>query len=95
MLQDIGHELCLTHRFKPGDIQYLNNHILYHARTAYEDAPDGGGKRLLYRMWLSMPNSRPLPESHAVLFGDTAPGALRGGIRQTDGSNVPGGMASA
>lgn len=95
MLQDIGHELCLTHRFEPGDIQYLNNHILYHARTAYEDAPfdasfePGHGKRLLYRMWLSVPNSRPLPPGHAVLFGDTAPGALRGGIRQADGSNVP------
>ena len=95
LLQDLGHELCMTHRFEPGDIQYLNNHILYHARTAYEDAPEpstakpGQGKRLLYRMWLSMPNSRPLPESHAVLFGDTASGALRGGIRQPDGSNLP------
>ena len=99
LLQDLGHELCLTHRFEPGDIQYLNNHVLYHARTAYEDATvdgsslPGHGKRLLYRMWLSMPNSRPLPASHAVLFGDTGPGALRGGIRQADGSNVPAGSA--
>ena len=98
LLHELGHEFCLTHRFRPGDIQYLNNHILYHGRTAYEDgAADGeggggGGKRLLYRTWISMANSRPLPTSHAVLFGDTGAGSLRGGIRQPDGSNVPVGV---
>lgn len=87
LLHELGHELCLTHRFQPGDIQYLNNHILYHGRTAYEDG--SGGRRLLYRTWISMANSRPLPASHAVLFGDIAAGAVRGGIRQPDGSNGP------
>jgi hypothetical protein len=38
--------------------------------------------RLLYRLWLSMPNSRPLPSGHEVLWGSIAPGALRGGIGQ-------------
>jgi hypothetical protein len=91
LLHELGHELCLTHRFQPGDIQYLNNHILYHGRTAYEDAAGGsdGGKRMLYRTWISMANSRPLPASHAVLFGNTAADSLRGGIRQPDGHNAP------
>ncbi len=89
MLAALGHELGITHRFEPGDIQYLNNHILYHGRTAYEDGPEGAGRRLLYRIWISMANSRPLPASHSVLFGDTAAGAVRGGIRQPDGSNRP------
>ena len=90
LLHELGHELCLTHRFQPGDIQYLNNHILYHGRTAYEDNANApNGSRLLYRTWISMTNSRPLPSSHAVLFGDTEAGSLRGGIRQPDGSNVP------
>jgi hypothetical protein len=88
LLHELGHELCLTHRFQPGDIQYLNNHILYHGRTAYEDGADGG-RRLLYRIWISMANSRPLPASHAVLFGETGAGQVRGGIRQPDGSNAP------
>lgn len=87
LLAELGHELGLTHAFQPGDIQYLNNHILYHGRTAYEDG--GAGRRLLYRVWISMANSRPLPASHAVLFGATGAGELRGGIRQPDGSNVP------
>ncbi len=91
LLHELGHELCLTHRFQPGDIQYLNNHILYHGRTAYEDGA-GSGKRLLYRTWISMANSRPLPEGHAVLFGDIGAGQVRGGIRQADGSNVPMGV---
>ncbi len=89
MLAALGHELGITHRFQPGDIQYLNNHILYHGRTAYEDGPEGAGHRLLYRVWISMANSRPLPASHSVLFGDTAAGAVRGGIRQPDGTIRP------
>ncbi|MFQ5566045.1 MAG: TauD/TfdA family dioxygenase [Paracoccaceae bacterium] len=90
LLHALGHELCLTHRFRPGDIQYLNNHVLYHGRTAYEDGT--GGRRLLYRIWISMPNSRPLPAGHAVLFVETGAGAVRGGIRQPDGRNVPVGV---
>ena len=90
LLHELGFELCLTHRFQPGDIQYLNNHILYHGRPAYKDG--AGGKRLLYRLWISMANSRPLPAGHAVLFGDTGAGGVRGGIRQPDGSNVAAGV---
>ena len=31
----------------------------------------------------------PLPKGHAVLFGATEAGALRGGIRQPDGGAIP------
>jgi hypothetical protein len=77
---DIGFETMQ----QPGEIQLLNNHVVFHARTAYEDGPETRGqparRRLLHRLWLSMPNSRPLPDSFEVLFRDTRPGALRGGI---------------
>ncbi len=89
LLQALGDELSLVHGFEPGDIQYLNNHVLYHARAAYEDTPGPGDKRLLYRVWIAMPNSRALPVGHGVLFGATEAGAVRGGIRQADGSNRP------
>ncbi len=85
LLAEIGDELCLEMVFEPGDMQFLNNHVIYHARTPYEDAPDAA--RLLYRIWLSVPNSRPLSESFAVLFGNVEAGALRGGIEQAP---VPG-----
>ncbi len=89
LLQALGDELGLCHRFEAGDIQYLNNHVLFHARAAYRDDPGAAARRLLYRLWLSMPNSRALPAGHEVLFGATAAGALRGGIAQPGGDRHP------
>ena len=69
---------------QPGDIQLLNNHVLYHARDPYEDAAVSGQGRLLYRLWLAMPNSRALSEGFEVLFGTIEPGVVRGGIWPPD-----------
>ena len=80
LLAEVANELCFEMTLQPGDIQLLNNHVIYHARDPYVDNAATGNKRLLLRLWLSMPNSRPLPESYEVLFGPTAPGVLRGGI---------------
>lgn len=80
LLADLAAELCLEMTLEPGDMQFLNNHVIYHARTNYQDHDEPDRKRLLLRLWLAMPNSRALPASYQVLFGSTAPGALRGGI---------------
>ena len=48
----------ITYEFKPGDLQLLNNHTCFHARTAFEDYPERERRRHLLRMWLSVPNSR-------------------------------------
>jgi Taurine catabolism dioxygenase TauD, TfdA family len=82
LLADVAEELCFEMELRPGDIQLLNNHVTYHARTAFEDDPAAGRDRLLFRLWLSMPNSRTLPPGFEVLWGNTAPGAPRGGIAQ-------------
>lgn len=82
MLMAVAGELSFEMTLEPGDIQLLNNHVIYHGRTPFTDAPESGRKRLLYRLWLAIPNSRPLPEDQAVLWGSVAPGALRGGIGQ-------------
>jgi hypothetical protein len=85
LLHEVGEELCVQAHFEPGDVQFLNNHVVYHARSAYEDDEAGPGEdrgRLLLRLWLSMPNSRPLPKGHEVLWGAIEAGALRGGIAQ-------------
>src|SRR6185436_2391189 len=82
LLMSLADELAFAMRFEPGDMQLVNNHVIYHARTAFEDDPGRGLVRLLYRLWLSMPNSRPLPSGHEVLWGSIEPGALRGGIGQ-------------
>jgi hypothetical protein len=75
-------ELCLTMELEPGDWQLLNNHVIYHGRTHYEDADGVDQDRLLLRLWLAAPNSRPLPPSYLPIWGTTAPGVPRGGIAQ-------------
>ena len=82
LLASLADELAFDMRLEPGDLQFLNNHVVYHARTAFTDDADTGDVRLLYRLWLAMPNSRPLPRGHEVLWGTIEPGALRGGIGQ-------------
>ena len=83
LLSDLADELSLEMSFAPGDIQFVNNHVIYHARTAFEDNAEAERDRLLLRLWMAMPNSRALPAGHEVLWGDIAAGALRGGIGQT------------
>ncbi|MGF1593980.1 MAG: TauD/TfdA family dioxygenase [Kiloniellaceae bacterium] len=82
MLMDVAEEESFEMRFAPGDIQLLNNHVVYHGRTAFKDDAGTGQDRLLLRLWLSMPNSRALPEDHAVLWGDVGAGRPHGGIAQ-------------
>ena len=82
---EVCEELCYAMDIRAGDLQLLNNHVVYHARTTYEDDPAPGRDRFLMRLWLSMPNSRALPEGHEALWGSIEPGALRGGIAQAVG----------
>lgn len=75
-------DASLHYRFRqrPGDFFFVNNFTNFHSRSAFEDHEDPARKRLLLRIWLSVPNSRPLPASFAGSFGRTEAGALRGGI---------------
>jgi hypothetical protein len=84
MLMALAEELAFDMTLEPGDMQFLNNHVVYHARTAFTDGAEERRHRLLYRLWLSVPNSRALPEGHEVLWGTIAAGALRGGIGQME-----------
>lgn len=43
-----------------GDIQLLNNHMVFHARSKYQDYKDPKKKRLQLRLWLSLANGREL-----------------------------------
>jgi len=82
LLTEVADEFCLSMRLEPGDMQFLNSHITYHARDEFSDDPASGDIRNLIRVWLSMPNSRRLPDDHQILWRDVAAGALRGGIGQ-------------
>jgi Taurine catabolism dioxygenase TauD, TfdA family len=72
-------ELRLDMDFMPGDIQFLHNHTILHARSAYEDWPEIERKRHLLRLWLAPPGARPLPPVFAECYGDLTIGD-RGGI---------------
>ncbi len=77
-----------TMMFQPGDIQFLNNHVCLHSRTAFEDHEDEDRRRHLLRMWLSVPNSRALSPSLATIFQDQRAGAVRGGFPSRTGQIV-------
>jgi hypothetical protein len=46
--------LVLAMDFEPGDVQWISNHTVLHARSAYQDGPDPAHKRHLLRLWLSL-----------------------------------------
>jgi hypothetical protein len=89
LLAEIAEATCLHSPFEPGDIQLLNNHVVYHGRTAYADDAAAGRARLLIRLWLATPNSRALPDGFETFWGSIEPGALRGGVPQRDGRRTP------
>lgn len=71
-------ELMLSMAFQEGDIQLINNHILLHAREAYEDHPEPGRERHLLRMWIAVDDARRRPLSDAL--ADRYRWVQRGGI---------------
>ena len=46
-------------QFERGDIQFLNNYTALHTRTAFEDWPEPERRRVLWRLWLRIPDFRP------------------------------------
>ena len=72
-------KIHLKMNFLPGDIQFVYNHSILHDRTSYIDWKEDNKKRHLLRLWLSLPNDRPLPTSFAKRYGSIEIGN-RGGI---------------
>lgn len=59
-------ELCHQFFLDPGDILYVNNHLLLHARQAFEDYDEVDKKRLLLRLHLSRDNNLVVGEQSHV-----------------------------
>lgn len=53
--------LCVDMELVRGDIQWLSNHVVLHARTAYEDFPEPERRRHLLRLWLSLEDGTDAP----------------------------------
>jgi hypothetical protein len=63
--EDIRLEMTL----EPGDMQFCNNHMVLHSRTAYEEWPEADRKRHMLRLWLNNPNGRRLAPEFADRYG--------------------------
>jgi len=55
-------EIHLDMDLEPGDIQLISNHTILHARTAFEDFPELENRRHLLRLWISLPEARPIKQ---------------------------------
>ena len=73
---ELAHHMWLD----PGDLQIINSHTTLHSRTEFTDHTDEEGKRLLFRLWITPPDSTRLPDSWKVLYKAVEAGAVRGGI---------------
>jgi hypothetical protein len=59
-------DMRLDMMLEPGDMQFCNNYVSSHARTAFEDWEEAEKRRLMVRLWLSFDERRPL----AADFGE-------------------------
>jgi hypothetical protein len=61
---DTFYAVCERHTLsmdlEPGDFQLLNSYVTLHDRTAYDDYDEPERKRHMLRLWLDVPNRRPL-----------------------------------
>ncbi len=75
--------------FRPGDIQFVCNHSVLHARTEYEDWPEPERRRHLLRLWLACDGGPALTDALTTNFqGKTQSG-------RPNGITVPGVRARA
>jgi hypothetical protein len=85
LFDQLADELALDMHFQPGDIQFLNNHVIYHGRTSFVDYPEPDKRRVLLRLWLYVPTARPLVQEYKEVYGGIERGEPRGGVPCRDG----------
>jgi hypothetical protein len=78
---------ALAIQLRAGDLLLLNPHLVWRRGSLAQE--EAGGEARMVGAWLSTRTSRALPESFRAVFGETAAGALRGGM--ADGPGMVGG----
>jgi hypothetical protein len=66
-------DIRLDMMLEPGDLQFANNYAVLHSRTGFEDHDDPALRRRMLRLWLKMPNARPLAPEFPGRNGFPAP----------------------
>lgn len=82
-------QLNLSMQLQTGDMQFVYNHSQLHDRTSFEDWPDPTRRRHLFRLWLSLPEDRELPESFKQRYGSIQVGDRGGIITEHTSLHVP------
>ena len=83
-VQNLSRDLRFDTGFKKGDMQFCNNHVIFHTRLAYEDHSEAGFKRHLLRLWLKNLDGRPLPPDFYKRHGEIGKIDRPGGILVND-----------
>ena len=65
-------DIQVRYILEPGEIMLLNNYTALHARTPFTDSPEF--KRSLLRLWLTVPEGRPLCEAYRLKAVGYQPG---------------------
>ena len=60
-------DVMLEFTLAPGEMYFLNNYTILHARTAFDDHEEEDRRRHLLRLWLEVPGMRPV-HPHINLF---------------------------
>ncbi|WP_160150627.1 TauD/TfdA family dioxygenase [Nonomuraea solani] len=63
---------ALTMELRTGDMQFLNNHVVLHSRTAYADHPDPARRRHLLRLWLATGRGEVQPSARSARSSSAA-----------------------
>jgi hypothetical protein len=89
ILEEVGLQESVEFTMKPGNVYWLNNHVVFHGRDSWRFAGNAGdvkkggdGGRLMLRMWLSPFETRDLPDTdrYRLVWGTTKGGKPRGGL---------------
>ncbi len=62
--------LMLEFHLEPGDMEFANNYLVFHARRAFQDHPERERRRHMLRLWLQDDTLRRI-EDEALRFGFT------------------------
>ena len=82
-------DLHLSMQLQAGDLQFVYNHSQLHDRTGFTDWPDPDKRRHLFRLWLSMPHDRALPDVFKERYGSIEIGNRGGIITQNTRLHAP------
>jgi hypothetical protein len=80
-------DVMLQFTLAPGEMYFLNNYTILHARTSFEDYEEEDRRRHLLRLWLEVPGMRPV-HPHVDLFEGKGIAAVAGRTPTYDWKNL-------